>query len=107
MVIWFIRTTILSLSYKITNVMDAKITMSFDADVIDEAKKFSERHNISLSRLTEFLLRKSMGAKYYSLDDLPVADWVNMLSEGEVEYQKSAPSSKSLKAEYYNSKKKK
>jgi Family of unknown function (DUF6364) len=80
--------------------MDAKITLSFDAEVIDQAKTFAERHNISLSRLTEFLLRKSMGAKYYSLDDLPV-------SEGEIEYNKKPASSKSLKAEYLQSKKKK
>ena len=86
--------------------MDSKITLSFDASVIEDAKKFAERHHISLSRLTEFLLRKSMDAKYYSLDDLPVSDWVNAVAEGKVEYKTTAQSSKALKNEYFKAKKK-
>ena len=38
--------------------MDTKITLSFDASVIEKAKLFAEQNNISLSRLTEFLLSK-------------------------------------------------
>ena len=38
--------------------MDAKITLSFDESVIKEAKNYAENNYISLSRLTEFLLRK-------------------------------------------------
>jgi antitoxin component of RelBE/YafQ-DinJ toxin-antitoxin module len=83
--------------------MDAKITLSFDASVIDEAKKFAESHNISLSRLTEFLLRKTVSTKHYSLDNLPVSDWVNMVSEGKAEYNTKPKSSKSLKKEYLKS----
>ncbi|HRH61362.1 MAG TPA: DUF6364 family protein, partial [Chitinophagaceae bacterium] len=35
--------------------MDAKITLSFNKEVITEAKKFAESHHMSLSRLTEYL----------------------------------------------------
>jgi hypothetical protein len=38
--------------------MDAKITLSFDETVIKKAKRYAENNNISLSRLTEFLLVK-------------------------------------------------
>ena len=38
--------------------MDAKITLSFDESVINKAKRFASEQNISLSRLTEFLLSK-------------------------------------------------
>ena len=38
--------------------MDSKVTLSFDAGVIAKAKAFAEANNISLSRLTEFLLSK-------------------------------------------------
>lgn len=31
--------------------MDAKITLSFDKEVIGKAKKFADDHNISLSRM--------------------------------------------------------
>jgi hypothetical protein len=33
--------------------MDAKITLAFDEQVIKEAKAFAKRNNVSLSRLTE------------------------------------------------------
>jgi hypothetical protein len=80
--------------------MDAKITLSFDEDIIARAKQFAADNNISLSRLTEFLLSKVTHPQYKSLDDLPVSEWVGMLCEGEVEYQRTPPSSKSLKKEY-------
>ncbi|WP_339606444.1 DUF6364 family protein [uncultured Roseivirga sp.] len=38
--------------------MDAKVTLSFDQEVIKSAKQFAEKNNISLSRLTEFLYRQ-------------------------------------------------
>jgi hypothetical protein len=40
-------------------VMDAKVTLSFDEEVIVLAKEFAAKNNISLSRLTEFLLKKA------------------------------------------------
>ena len=85
--------------------MDAKITLSFDETIIKKAKNYAENNNISLSRLTEFLLRKVTSNPYQSLEDLPISAWVNMLSEGEVEYQTKAKKSKDLKAEYFKSKK--
>jgi hypothetical protein len=60
--------------------MDAKITLSFNEDVIRKAKKFADDNNISLSRLAEFLLSKVTSSSYKSLDDLPVSDWVNMVA---------------------------
>ena len=81
--------------------MDTKITLSFDEAVILKAKKFAEANNISLSRLTEFLLSKVISSNYKTIDSLPVADWVSILSEGPVEYQTKAKTRKMLKEEYY------
>jgi len=85
--------------------MDSKITLSFDAGVIHKAKSFAEQNNISLSRLTEFLLRKVTSSHYKSLEDLPISDWVSMVSEGEAVYITRAKKNKQLKAEYFKSKK--
>lgn len=93
----------LSLSYNFT-IMDAKITLSFEKEVIDSAKKFAERHNISLSRLTEHLYRQITTGNYYSLEDFPIADWVNQVAEDQAEY-KITPR-RNQKSEYYASRKK-
>lgn len=85
--------------------MDAKITLSFDESVIAKAKAYAEANNISLSRLTEVLLRKLTSKNYASLDDLPVSDWVNMVAEGEVEYRRTPKSRKDMKDDFYSSKK--
>jgi Family of unknown function (DUF6364) len=85
--------------------MDAKITLSFDELVIKKAKRYAENNNISLSRLTEFLLSKVTSNSYQSLEDLPISDWVSMVGEGEVEYQTKIKKNKDLKAEYFKSKK--
>ena len=85
--------------------MDAKITLSFDETVIKKAKRYAENNNISLSRLTEFLLNKVSNNSYQSLEDFPIADWVSEVSEGEVEYQTKTKKNKDLKAEYFKSKK--
>ena len=85
--------------------MDAKITLSFNEDIIRKAKRFADDNNISLSRLAEFLLSKVTSSNYKSLDELPVSDWVNMVSEGEVEYVRKPRSSKQWKKEYYTRKK--
>jgi Family of unknown function (DUF6364) len=85
--------------------MDAKVTLSFDERVIKKAKNYAENNNISLSRLTEFLLRKVTSNPYQSLEDLPISDWVNIVAEGEVVYQTKAKKNKDLKAEYFKSKK--
>ena len=67
--------------------MDAKVTLSFDKQVIQSAKAFAESQNISLSRLTEFLYRQITSSQFQSLDELPVSDWVSMVAEGQAEYR--------------------
>lgn len=85
--------------------MDSKITLSFDQSVIEKAKKFADSQNISLSRLTEFLYRKITSGDYENLESLPVADWVNLLSEGETEYKTKPRSRSTLKNEFLKSRK--
>lgn len=83
--------------------MDTKITLSFNADTIGKAKEFAKEHNISLSRLTEFLYRQVTSGHYKSLDELPIADWVHQLAEGEAEYKRKPRSRKSMKDEFLSS----
>ncbi len=85
--------------------MDAKITLSFNKSVIDKAKAYADKNNISLSRLTEFLLSKVTSNHYQSLEDLPISDWVSKVAEGEAIYQTKERKSKDLKKEYFKSKK--
>ncbi len=86
--------------------MDSKITLSFDESVIDKAKKYADKHNISLSRLIEFLLKKVTSSNYQSMEDFPISEWVNQVAEGEAVYQTSKKRTrKSAKAEYFASKK--
>jgi hypothetical protein len=82
--------------------MDAKVTLSFNEAVIIQAKELAASHNISLSRLCEFLLSKAAaaGASYPSLDELPVSSWVSMVAEGQAEYVRKPRTSKAAKAEY-------
>jgi hypothetical protein len=85
--------------------MDTKVTLSFDEEVIKKAKKYAASQNVSLSRLVEFLLRKTTNSDYSSMEDYPISDWVSQVSEGEAEYRTSKKSRKSLKDEFFNSKK--
>jgi antitoxin component of RelBE/YafQ-DinJ toxin-antitoxin module len=86
--------------------MDNKITLSFDESVINKAKKYAEKNNISLSRLIEFLLKKITSNNYNSLEDFPISDWVKQVAEGEVVYQtKKNRTRKSAKEEYFKSRK--
>lgn len=86
--------------------MDAKITLSFDERVIERAKKYAEDHNISLSRLMEFLLDRLTSKQYASLEDFPIADWVSQLAEGKPEYHAKPRKRAKMKEEYYSSRKK-
>ena len=45
---------------------------------------------MSLSRLTEFLCSKLTSNHYQSLENLPISDWVSMVSEGEAVYETKA-----------------
>ncbi|MBI2966911.1 MAG: hypothetical protein HYY40_03740 [Bacteroidetes bacterium] len=85
--------------------MDAKITLSFDESVIIRAKKFAEEHNISLSRLMEMFLDKITSRNYKTLEDIPVSQWVNMVSEGVAEYKIRKKSRTDLKNEFNKSRK--
>lgn len=100
----FIRIKYLYLSYKLF-VMDAKITLSFDKQVIERAKQYAETQNVSLSRLMEFLLDKITSNHFNSLEDLPVSDWVNAVAEGKAEYITKSKKRSKLKDEYMNRKK--
>ncbi|MCF8449521.1 MAG: DUF6364 family protein [Taibaiella sp.] len=84
--------------------MDAKVTLSINEDVIEKAKMYAESKGISLSRLTEILLRKATAGGYKNIEDIPVADWVYTVSEGATEYI-TERKRKNLKEEYFNSKK--
>jgi len=85
--------------------MDSKITLSFDREIIDRSKRYAEAHNISLSRLMEFLLRQLTSGNYKNLEELPVSDWVRQLAEGEAQYLTRPRSRKSMKKEFLNSRK--
>lgn len=80
--------------------MDTKLTLNFDSTVIEKAKAFAESRGISLSRLTEYLYRQVTSGNYISIDDFPIADWVNQVAEGEAVYKRR--NRKSTKDEYYS-----
>lgn len=84
--------------------MDAKVTLSFNKDVIDRAKQFAEQNNISLSRLTEYLYSQVTSKNYKSLEELPVSDWVDFVAEGPIEYRRLQSRDK-MKAEFFEKKK--
>ncbi len=81
--------------------MDTKLTLSFNKEIITKAKEYAAKHNLSLSRLTELLLTKAITSNTYSIDDLPIASWVNSVSEPEGVYKRKKTSSKKLKEEFY------
>lgn len=84
--------------------MNAKLTLSFNEEVINKAKKYAEENDISLSRLIEFLLTKVTSTDYQSLEQYPIADWVNLIAEGKAEYQ-TKRSRKAAKKEFFDSRK--
>ncbi|MBC8054091.1 MAG: hypothetical protein H7Y13_13580 [Sphingobacteriaceae bacterium] len=84
--------------------MDTKVTLSFNDEVINRAKKYAADNNISLSRLIEFLLSKVTSNNYRSLEDFPISDWVNQVAEGEATYL-TKRTRKATKKEFFASKK--
>jgi hypothetical protein len=68
--------------------MDTKLTLSLDKEVIEKAKELANKHDISLSRLIEYMFIKATncGKNYKSLEDIPVADFISKLAEPEAEY---------------------
>lgn len=85
--------------------MDVKITMSFEEAIINKAKQFADSHNMSLSRLTEFLYKRMTAGNYKSLEDFPIAEWVSQVAEGKAEYISKPRTRSAIKKEYYKSKK--
>jgi len=85
--------------------MDAKVTLSFDEAVVNKAKRYAQRNNISLSRLVEFLLQRTTSNNYLSLEDLPISEWVSQVADGDAVYRTKKRSRKASKAEYFSSKK--
>ena len=84
--------------------MDTKITLSFEEEVIKEAKAFARSNNISLSRLTEFLYRRMLEGGYKNLEELPISDWVDKVSEGKADYLTRPRSQKKMRDEFYGAK---
>ncbi len=84
--------------------MDSKVTLSFNDNVIKKAKEYAAANNISLSRLIEYLLTKVTTKEYHSLEDFPIASWVNEIAEGEAVYTIKR-NRKTSKDEFFASKK--
>ena len=84
--------------------MDSKVTLSFNEEIISKAKKYAAENNISLSRLIEYLLTRITSKEYRSLEDLPIADWVNEVAEGHAIYSVQR-NRKSSKSQFFESKK--
>lgn len=82
--------------------MDAKLTLCFNESVIRKAKDYAAANNISLSRLTEYLLNKAVTSDYRSLEDLPISEWVSQVAEGDAEYH-TKRTRKSAKKSFYDS----
>lgn len=86
--------------------MDNKITLSFDENIINKAKRYAEDNNISVSRLIEFLLKKVTASNYTSLEEFPISDWVQQVAEGDAVYKtKTKKTRQAAKEEYFKSKK--
>jgi hypothetical protein len=67
-------------------------------------KSMQKKTTLVLSRLIEFLLTKVTSTDYQSLEEYPIADWVNLIAEGKAEYQ-TKRSRKSAKKEFFDSRK--
>ena len=82
--------------------MDAKVTLSFNATIIERAKQYAEDQGLSLSRLTEILLKKVISTgRHDNIEDIPMSDWVSVVAEGEAEYRTRSRSKKSMKKDFF------
>lgn len=87
--------------------MDAKITLSFKADVIEKAKIYADNQGISLSRLVENLLDRLVRADAEHFDQFPISDWVMAAADGPVEYHSKIKTTKELRSESREARKRK
>jgi len=86
--------------------MDAKVTLSFDEDVISRAKELCDDLGISLSRFTEIIYRKALEhGGSFSLEDIPVSEWVSSVAEDQATYITKKKSDKQLRDEFFESRK--
>ncbi|MDG1277752.1 MAG: DUF6364 family protein [Algoriphagus sp.] len=85
--------------------MDSKITLAFDSKVIAKAKAFAKQNQISLSRLTEYIYSQLTSGEFKGLEDLPIADWIDQVAEGEAEYIRTTDKNSSKKKEFFESRK--
>lgn len=87
--------------------MDAKVTLRFDAAVIKKAKQLANDSGLSLSRYLEVMLRYAADAKYNSLEEMPISDWVLDISKGKGVYPSKKRTRARLKKEFFESRIKK
>lgn len=80
--------------------MDAKVTLSFNKEVIEKAKKYAQAHNMSLSRMLELILTNITNNQYASLEDFPISDWVHTIAEGPEVYLTKPKTQSKLKTEF-------
>jgi hypothetical protein len=85
--------------------MDSKITLAFDSKVIAKAKAFAKQNQISLSRLTEYIYSQLTSEDFKTLEDLPIADWIDQVAEGKAEYVRTTDKNISEKNEFFESRK--
>jgi Family of unknown function (DUF6364) len=88
--------------------MDAKLTLSFEEEIIAQAKKFAKEKGISVSRLTEYLFKSITTQPRIMLQLMitQVADFIWELQEPSEEYIRT-PVAKTRKKQYYEAKNKK
>ncbi len=87
--------------------MDAKVTLSFDAEVIERAKILCDELGISLSRFTEIVYSKALEVgRPVRIEELPVSAWVNAVAEeGLVYLTQNKRTRKDAKTEFFGSRK--
>jgi hypothetical protein len=84
--------------------MDAKITLSFNRDVISRAKVLCDELGISLSRFTEIIYMKALEhGTSLTIEELPVSNWVLQLAEEQATYVTKRKNRKQLKNEFFKS----
>lgn len=83
--------------------MVTKVTLSFDASIINQAKTLADDLGISLSRFTEIIYKKAIDMGPKSIEDLPISEWVMQVAEEQATYTTKKKSRKALKSEFFES----